>query len=179
MELRRALAIAAALSMGVMGFGTGPTSATAPASGSVESCPVTLPRKLPPAPREAGFASPSFNYGNNYLRVRLWPRGVLIAGVLPDGGVMAEINRDGSIDAKQAWWRGLPSKLVGRELVITGHRLDAVAPPMRAYVPSGYGSLGVQPTGPRFPTIGCWRVVGRQGQATLAFVVKVVKVRPA
>jgi hypothetical protein len=139
---------------------------------------VTLPRKLPPAPRAAGFASPNFDYGNDYLRVRLWPHGTLIAGRLPDGGSMAVIRRDGSIDAKLAWWRGLPDKLVGRKLVVSGRRLDAPAPPLRADVPDGYGSLGIQPTGPRFPTVGCWRVVGRQGQISLTFVVKVVKIRP-
>jgi hypothetical protein len=89
---------------------------------------------------------------------------------------MAIINRDGSISTKLAWWRGMSNKLVGRRLVIGGRRLDAHAPPLRASVPVGYGALGIQPTGLTFPTVGCWKVVGKQGRASLSFVVKVTKV---
>jgi hypothetical protein len=40
------------------------------------------------------------------------------AGTLPDGGVMAAIERDGSNRLKLGWWRGIPGRLV-----ITGRRL--------------------------------------------------------
>lgn len=174
---RLGAAVAAAIAAAVVTLSLVETGSSESAHGA--ACPVTLPRKLPPAPRAAGFANPEFNDGNSYLRVILWPHGVLIAGILPDGGSMAEILRDGSISAKQAWWRGLPDRLRGRKLVVSGRRLDAPAPPMRADVPDGYGSLGVQPTGPRFPTTGCWRVTGRQGRVSLSFVVRVVKLHGA
>lgn len=141
------------------------------ASDSARSCPVTVPG---PTPRGGSSFDPaSFNYGNAKLRVHLgWPRGRLPAGRLPDGGVYATIDPDGSISTKLGWWRG-----VAGTLVITGRRLDAPAPPLRAHVPDGYGPLGFQPTGLTFPTVGCWRVTGRLRPASLTFVVKVAKVK--
>ncbi len=85
---------------------------------------------------------------------------------------MAIVNADGSISAKVGWWRGLEGKLV-----IKGHRIDASAPVLRTHVPNGYGSRGFQPSQLTFPTLGCWRVVGRVGRASLTFVVKLTKVK--
>ena len=100
-----------------------------------------------------------------------WLQGVLRVGILPDGGSMATINRDGTVRAKVGWWVGSASKLV-----ITGRRLDRAATPLQASIPSGYG-LGFQPTALTFPTVGCWRVVGKAGTARLTFVVKVTKLK--
>ena len=163
--LMAAVALALALAVGA---GNSEPASTSSASGS---CPVTLPnRTVPPG---AGFTAAGFNYGNAYLRAHLyWPHGTLTAGTLPDGGAMAIINPNGSISAKLGWWRGLPGKLV-----IRGRRLDAAAPPLRADVPDGYGSLGFQATGLTFSTVGCWQVVGKVGRARLTFVVKVTKVK--
>jgi hypothetical protein len=138
------------------------------------SCPVTFPpkRKAPPG---AGFSAAAFNYGNAYVRVALyWPQGTLTAGILPDGGSMATINRDGSIYAKLGWWRGVPG-----QLVIRGRRLDANAPPLRAEAGTvaSYGAEGFVPSGLTFPTVGCWRIVGSVPHASLTFVVKVTKLR--
>ena len=83
---------------------------------------------------------------------------------------MATVGVDGSIHAKLGWWRGVAGRLS-----VTGRRLDAGAPPLTAHVPAGYGRLGFQPTGLVFPTVGCWRVVGRVGDARLGFVVEVTK----
>jgi hypothetical protein len=142
------------------------------AAGGAHACPVTLPNHV--VPTNAGFSRAAFNYGNAHLRAQLnWADGVLRAGVLPDGGSVATVQRDGSIWAKLGWWRGVPGRLV-----ITGRRLDAPAPPLRADVPTGYGSTGFQATGLEFATVGCWRVVGRQGSAKLTFVVRVTKLRP-
>lgn len=138
-----------------------------------QRCPVTLPEKGLVPKEVARFGGAEFDYGNANLRVRLWPHGTLVAGRLPGGGSMATIGRDGSISAKLAWWRGESPRLVGHKLVVTGRRLDARAGPLRA---DGYGSLGIQPTGPTFPTVGCWRVTGRQGPVSLTFVVDVRKV---
>jgi hypothetical protein len=141
------------------------------------ACSVTIrSRAVPP---DAGFGPDGFNYGNARLRVQLWPRGVLRAGVLPDGGSFAVMNRDGSIEAKVGWWVRDVAKLS-----IVGRRLDGPARPLAAHIPSGYGpqddigaSLGFQPTGLIFPTVGCWRVVGKAGTARLSFVVKVTKLQ--
>jgi hypothetical protein len=53
-----------------------------------------------------------FNYGSRHLAADLyWPRGVLLAGRLPNGGSYATLNSDGSISAKIGWWRGMPGTL--------------------------------------------------------------------
>jgi hypothetical protein len=128
-------------------------------------------------PKEvARFGGAWTNYGTANLRVQLWPHGTLVAGRFPDGGSMAAIRRDGSISAKFAWWRGESAGLVGHKLVITDRRLDAPVKPLRGEVPDGYGSLGIQPTGLIFSTVGCWRVTGRQGPFSLTFVVRVTKI---
>jgi hypothetical protein len=115
----------------------------------------------------------AFNFGGPRLRAHLyWPGGRLAAGILPDGGSMATVEDDGSIHTKVGWWRGVPGRLR-----VTGRRLDAAAPPLRASVPGGYGPRGFQPTGLVFPTVGCWRVVGQVGDARLTFVVRVTKLR--
>lgn len=136
-------------------------------------CPVTVP---PPTDAKAPpFSAASFSYGTARLRANIWPHGVLRAGPLPGGGSYATINRDGSIYAKLGWWRGVPGNLT-----IHGRRLDANAPPLLAEVHNGsYGAAGFIPSGLIFPSVGCWRITGRQGTARLTFVVKVVKVTPA
>ena len=132
------------------------------------TCRVTIPPKRPaPSP-----APPSFNYGNGVIRISLHPRnGKLIAGRLVGGGKMATINSDGSIDAKFGWWRAGSAKIK-----ISGRRLDAPAPPLRADVPDGYGP-GFQATGLTFPTTGCWRVTGRYLKSQISFTLLVSKSR--
>ena len=136
---------------------------------STSSCAVTDVRgRRPPDP-----ATPSFNYGNAVIRVALQPRnGRLVAGRLGGGGgERATINEDGSIDAKFGWWRAGSGKIR-----ISGKRLDAAAPPLRAHVPSGYGR-GFQATGLTFPTTGCWRITGRYAGASLTFTMLVSRSR--
>ena len=137
---------------------------TSAASNAGGPCPVTIP---------SGGGRTPFDYGNSQLRVALyWRHGVLIAGPLPDGGSMATVGPHGSVYAKVGWWRGVPG-----QLVVTGRRLDAPAPPLRASVgtTASYGDRGFVPSGLRFPTTGCWRVVGRVGHAMLTLVVEVTK----
>ena len=170
MRLVGAVGFAAASVVIVVAAAPAVVSGSTNAATAAVPCRVTLPTEVKP-----GTAFPTaFNFGNNDLRAVLWPHGHLIAGRLPDGGSMATIRPDGSIDAKQGWWRALSGTLI-----ISGRRLDAAAPPLRAWVPSGYGPTGFQPAGLTFPTVGCWQVVGKIGRAaSLTFVVAVSKVKP-
>ena len=144
-------------------------AALAPASVAGSSCSVTLPTSVAHGP---AFGPASFNYGTTKLRAQLWKGGKLAAGILPDGGAYATVNKDGSISAKQGWWRG-----VAGTLRITGRRLDGTARPLRADVPGGYGARGFNPAGLTFPTTGCWKVTGKVGHAQLSYVVEVTKLQ--
>lgn len=75
------------------------------------------------------------------------------------------VESDGSLSTKFGWWRVTPGTLT-----ISGRRLDAPAPPLRADVPECYGSSGFQASGVFFPTAGCWEITGTVDDATLSFV---------
>lgn len=57
------------------------------------------------------------------------------------------------------------------ELVLSGQRLDAEAPPMEAVIPCCYAT-GFQVTGLYFPTGGCWEVMATAGESQLVVVVE-------
>jgi hypothetical protein len=174
--LRLLLGVVSAVLVGVGVCACNSSGQTASHSGSsgpgssaahyVTVCPVTRP--------SGSFhvvGAGSLNYGNQRLHTNLWPHGTLRAGRLPNGGSYATVKHDGSIYAKLGWWRSAAGTLT-----ISGERLDGPAPPLRADVPAGYSDRGFQPTGITFPSIGCWRIEGHLAGATLAFVVRVVKV---
>ena len=126
----------------------------------VSGCQVTLPQ---PVSTSESWAPGLFGAGNAVGDGRLW------AGGLGDGGVIVAapefVQPDGSIHWKLGWWRR-----VAGTLTITGRRLDAAAPPLRANVPSGYGDSGFQASGVYFPQPGCWEITGAVGSANLTFV---------
>jgi len=129
-----------------------------PASG----CAVTRPTMFDPPPGvepDALFGAAS-SHGNG----QLW-----VGGLGDDGVIVWSREADGSIDYKLGWWRATQG-----ELRITGRRLDAPAPAVRAHVPSGYGPTGFQASGVSFPTEGCWQVTGQVGATTLTFVTLVL-----
>ena len=138
--------------------GTGSPSATASLA-DVASCPVTLPAGVASSGEERPFASSALAFGNS----ELWVVPLQENGVIRADPTMIE--SDGSISAKFGWWRTTPGTLT-----ISGRRLDAPAPPLRADVPDGYGSSGFQASGVSFPTEGCWEITGTVGTATLSFV---------
>jgi hypothetical protein len=108
-------------------------------------------------------------YGNPYgtLSVYIEPRGAVVFKPGGPGFVM----HDGSLGMKWGWWRG-----VRGQLRITGRRLDASAPPLRAVISDGYGDEGPQPTYLIFPQPGCWEVTGAVRTASITFVTRVVKI---
>jgi hypothetical protein len=97
--------------------------------------------------------------------------------VLPSGSVVVggphELQPDGSIAWKFPWWRGVRGRLR-----ITGRRLDAPGPPVRASIPSGYGPTGFQSTAIIFPTEGCWQVTASAAGARMSLVTLVIKAEP-
>lgn len=124
---------------------------------------MTNPRKAPEDIGDALFGS-SVAFGNDDL----W-----VGGLGDDGVILADsrfVESDGSIGWKFGWWR-----IVSGTLTITGRRLDAPAPPLRASVPDGYGSHGFQASGVYFPTEGCWEVTGTVGGSELTFVTFVLR----
>ena len=155
----KALLVLVALLLAAVAAATAGGSATAERA----PCPVTLPNR-------SGSPASAFSHGTRRLRVGMYWRGTVAAGLRPDGSVMATIEEDGAVSMKVGWWRGVPGRLR-----ITGRRLDGQAPPLRVVVPEGYGSLGFQVTGLVFPTVGCWRVGGRVRDARLSFVVRITK----
>jgi hypothetical protein len=60
-------------------------------------------------------------------------------------------------------------------LQISGRRIDASAPPARAYI-YDYGDSGFQPIYLVFPTPGCWEITGEVSGGRLTFVTLVEKV---
>jgi hypothetical protein len=120
-----------------------------------EPCAVTRPNgRIPPGETP----SPGSRYlGNGDLWTDLYPNPIRPR---PD-----DMQEDGAIEIKFPWWRGVAGRLR-----IEGRRLDAVAPPLSAWIPGGYGRRGFQSTAITFPTAGCWQVTGSVGDASLAFV---------
>jgi hypothetical protein len=127
---------------------------------SATRCPTTGPNRRMP---EAGMLGGLFGNGrmaaSAYRVIRVTPR---------------TRNPDGSIGEK-FWWYAAPT--VKGDLKIRGHRLDR-----RGGKVTGNASPGSDPdhpnlrfwaTGVRFPTVGCWRVVGTAGSARLALTVLV------
>lgn len=125
-------------------------------------CPVTKPNGNPPP----GEAPSSLFYGNGTLWTALWPEGTVPFGANGPGSIGA----DGSLNMKFPWWRKSE-----QELKITGRRLDAPAPPLRANIGAST-DVHMVPADIIFPTEGCWEVTGKAGTDTLTFVAHVVKV---
>ena len=122
---------------------------------AVDPCPITRPNGSAPPGRTFGADF----HGNGALWVGLWPGNVVVWQSEPDS----------SIEAKFGWWREVQGKLR-----IEGRRLDAVAPPLTARIPDGYGDAGFQATRIKYPSEGCWEVTGSVGNGSLTFVTRVL-----
>jgi hypothetical protein len=123
-------------------------------------CPVTLPSQT--------FAQYG-TFANAFLGTNPGRDGVL----RPPWSEEAEAKEsslpaNGPLTVDLTWWRWRPGALV-----VTGRRLDAAAPPLRATIVSGHGDAGFQPTVLQFPSSGCWEITGRVADGSLTFVSRV------
>jgi hypothetical protein len=149
---------------------TEPTStASAPAPSRLTladaaTCPVTRPLGPGGPGTDRPFASSSLAFGN----ADLWVVPLQVDGIFRADA--RSVQSDGSMSTKFGWWRIAPGTLT-----ITGRRLDAAGPPVRASIPDGYGDSGYQSSGVDFPTEGCWELRGTVGTASLTFVVFVIR----
>lgn len=165
----RSLALAIALLLTTIGpAGAFPSWSIGYLDG-VDTCPVTRTNGV----NDAGVETPG-GYGGDFADEALWTN----LWMWGDGVVLVdELHQNAAgeaVDMKWAWVRLQPG-----ELAIEGRRLDGEAPPLRAWIPDGYGSSGFQVSGITFTTPGCWQVTGRllDGDAEvgrLTFVVRVV-----
>jgi hypothetical protein len=133
-------------------------------------CPVTTPPQVAITPPPTAGVGPNptltfragqgtFLFGNDALIV-----------LLPNDGTFhpSDPRRGLPGGIKLGWWR-----VAHGDLTIATQRLDAASVPLPADVPTGYGDIGFQATGVKFPAAGCWQVVGSVGGKTLKFVVAV------
>jgi len=132
-------------------------------------CPLTAPQDplfTPPSPySDLGFKG-EFWYGYDSL----WT-------AVPQNGIWSGLphNPEGYTQ-KVFWWRDgyVWTAEPQPDLIVTGERLDASAPPLRvskatnAYA-SDIGSAML--VGVDFPTPGCWKITGQYKDAELSFVV--------
>lgn len=137
---------------------------------AITSCRVSLPN-LDQSPAEY-YISTESGYGNpeGTLFIGLWPGGKVL--FFPDGP--GQINSQG-LAMKFWFYRTVPG-----EVVFTGTRLDAPAPPFPETVlrgpEDGYGETGFHPAGLVFPTEGCWQVTASVAGHKMTLVTLVVKV---
>jgi hypothetical protein len=130
-----------------------------PSADATAQCPVTLPTGDHRHGDPAGLGR--LGYGNGEVWVGLWPHGRVRA-------TKDNLTGRGAIVMKFPWDRAVRGRLH-----ITGRRIDAEAPPLRALLPD-YGVTGFQASALIFPTEGCWEITGRIAQRTsLTFVTRV------
>jgi hypothetical protein len=125
----------------------------------LNSCPVSVAN----SPRPPGSTAGTYFYSNGKLWVAFPERRGIVRARHVEGSPPS-----GDIAEKFPWYRGVAGRLR-----ISGRRIDATAPPLRARVPDGYGPRGFQSTAIIFPTPGCWRVIGQVGRVRLSFVLRV------
>ena len=137
--------------------------ATPPGSAEAQApCPVTAPNQGAPPDGQVE----SVHLGNGQLGTDLWPDGIVVAR-------SEFVQPDGSIAVKWPWWRAT-GEVIGR-VEIDGRRIDGPGPPLSGVVPDeGYGDTGFTPSAVIFPSLGCWQVTARVGDASLTFVTRVV-----
>ena len=134
-----------------------------------KDCPLTVPQEplfIPPSPySDLGFKG-EFWYGSNTLWTAVRENGIWEG--LPH-------NPEG-YRQKVFWWSDgyVWNEDPEPELIVTGERLDAPAPPLNASkATNAYASdIGsAMLVGIDLPTLGCWKITGQYKDVELSFVV--------
>lgn len=144
--------------LSLSGVGIARTSSPSTVEGT--SCSVTFQSEVLDTP-QMGWGSAEMAYGTDTLGV-----------TLPSGGSLESNNLD---DQGRIWDKFLYWGSSGDEgIEITGHRLDADAPPLisEGIEPDISGGLATMIT---FPTTGCWEVTADRGDIQLTFVMLVAR----
>jgi len=134
-----------------------------------DSCHPTKPNGIVAGSPERNDGS----YGNALLSVGpfgLWPNGTVI---FKPGGAGFQ-TQDGALGMKFGWTRGIRGKLN-----VTGHRLDADAPPLRFETGTPNSESGFLASYLVFPTPGCWEVTAQisdRANSRITFVTRVEKI---
>jgi hypothetical protein len=139
-----------------------------PLSGAIRACPVTSPngRHSPWAdiPGLWDYPPGPWHHGDGFLWVHLPEGGKWL---FPPGKELRD---------RMIWIRAFPGPLE-----VIGRRLDAPAPPLEVKVanPEDEKTLGTLVFWVRFPSEGCWEIIGRlsgpYGEASLRVVVLVLR----
>jgi hypothetical protein len=138
-------------------------------SQAAKPCEVTKPNGVMAGSQQTAPKN-VVSYGNQQISVGpfgLWPDGIV---VFRPGGP-GFITPDGSLGMKFGWTLG-----VRGPLAITGRRLDAPAPALRAVVNPSNSPANFVASDLVFSTPGCWEVTGHVGSASVTFVTMVTKV---
>ena len=133
------------------------------------SCPITIPQNppfTPPAPYDSMGFEEEFWYGSSSLWTAVRESGVWEA--LPH-------NPEGYTQ-KVFWWRDgyVWTNEPEPALTVTGERLDAPAPPLNVSKATNASASDIGSAmlvGVDMPTLGCWKITGKYGDAQLSFVV--------
>jgi len=136
---------------------------------SAASCPITVPQNppfVPPPPYDSMGYEGEFWYGSNSLWTAVRQNGTWEA--LPH-------NPEGYTQ-KVFWWRDgyVWTEEPEPALTVTGERLDAPAPPLNASEATNASASDIGSAmlvGIDLPTLGCWKITGKYGDAELSFVV--------
>jgi hypothetical protein len=132
------------------------------------SCPVSQVTRdsAPPDPNgDSGRSGgPAEDWYINSDRT-IWAGPVPVGG-WPSGGTL--YSGGGVVNGQKTYW----VRPQGKQLVITGHRIDGQGAALGANVPCCYPT-GFQIVALNFPTPGCWQVSAKAGDRELTFVTEV------
>jgi len=136
------------------------------------NCPISIspvPEFVPPS---IPFISPPESFPNEFW----FGSGHLWTSLRTDGTWSSLPHNPEGYTQKIFWWSDLFSLKdePEPELTATGQRLDAKAPPLNvSKATNAYGGdIGESMlVGVDFPTLGCWKIVGKYKDAELSFVV--------
>ena len=134
-----------------------------------ESCPITQPPDvafIPPAPYDSLGFDGEFWYGSSSL----W------TAVRQNGTWEALPHNPQGYTQKVFWWREgyIWNEEPQPELIVSGERLDAAAPPLIASEATNAYAADIGSAmlvGVDLPTLGCWKITGKYSDSELSFVV--------